>query len=291
MTKNVRILDGHACRLGEGPSYEAETDTLFWFDILGKTLIEYPFATQKLRLHDLPFMASAIFSIDAQRQLILAENGFHLRDRATGTLNFHTAVEADNPITRSNDARAHPSGAIWFGTMGIDEEQGAGAIYHFYKGKVQVLYPNITIPNSICFSPDGATAYFVDTPTHRLMQVVIDPSTALPIGVPHLFYEHKGKGWIDGSVCDADGNIWNARWGAGEIACISPEGVQSKSVTVETSPQTSCPAFVGKAADRMIVTSAYKQMDEATLANAPDAGKTFFIDLPVNGRLEPKVLT
>jgi sugar lactone lactonase YvrE len=38
-----------------------------------------------------------------------------------------------------------------------------------------LLYPRITIPNAICFSPDGAIAYFTDTVTARLMRVAIDP--------------------------------------------------------------------------------------------------------------------
>jgi sugar lactone lactonase len=287
---SVQVLDARRCRLGEGPSYEAETDALFWFDILDRKLLEHSFQTGKTAVHDLPFMASAIFSVDADRQLILSEQGLHLRDRASGALSLHTAVETDNDITRSNDSRAHPCGAVWFGTMGIDEEAGAGSIYHFFRGKVQVLFPNITIPNSICFSPDGAAAYFVDTPTHQLMRVAIDPKTALPLDAPQLFYEHKGAGWIDGSVCDAHGNVWNARWGAGEVACLSPDGREIAKFAVPLSPQTSCPAFVGAKADQLIVTSAYKLMSDAALAAAPDAGKTFIADLQVNGRHEPKVL-
>ena len=287
---SVRILDETRCRLGEGPSYEAQTDALFWFDILDRKLFEHSFKAGQTISHDLPFMASAIFSVDEARQLILSEQGLHIRDRATGALSLHTEVEADNPITRSNDARAHPCGAIWFGTMGIDEELGAGALYHFFKGEVRVLFPDITIPNSICFSPDGAIAYFVDTPTHQLMRVAIDPKTALPLGAPELFHKHQGAGWIDGSVCDADGNVWNARWGAGEVACHAPDGRVVSSLRVPMSPQTSCPAFIGRNADRMIVTSAYKLMSEDALAAAPDAGKTFIADLRVKGRHEPKVL-
>ena len=286
----VRILDETRCRLGEGPYYEAETDTLFWFDILDRKLLEHRFSAGKTIIHELPFMASAIFCVDARHQLILSEQGLHLRDRATGALSMHTEVEADNSITRSNDARAHACGAIWFGTMGIDEEAESGAIYHFLKGGVRKLFASITIPNSICFSPDGATAYFVDTPTHQLMRVAIDPGTALPIGAPQLFYEHKGAGWIDGSVCDADGNVWNARWGAGEMVCHAPDGREISRFAVPMSPQTSCPAFAGKDADSIIVTSAYKLMNEQALAAAPDAGKTFIADIRLNGRHEPKVL-
>ena len=286
----VSILDARPCRLGEGPSYEAETDTLFWFDILDQKMLERRFADGLTLAHDLPFMASAVFTVDEARQLVLSEHGFHLRDRKTGRLTLHTAVEADNPATRSNDARTHPCGAVWFGTMGKDEGAGAGAIYHFHRGSVSRLYADITVPNSICFSPDGRTAYYTDTATHRLMRVSIDPATALPIGGPDIFFESKGEGWIDGSVCDANGNVWNARWGAGALVCHAPDGRIVRTLVIPGSPQTSCPAFIGTNLDRFAVTSASKQLSEAALAAAPDAGRTFFIDVPVMGRPEPRVL-
>jgi sugar lactone lactonase len=287
---SVRILDHRTCRLGEGPSYEAEVDTLFWFDILDKKLLEHSFVSAATAVHDLPFMASAIFAVDRERQMVLSENGFYVRDRKSGSLLLHTPVEADNPVARSNDARSHVCGAIWFGTMGIEEEARAGAIYHFFKGQVTKLYADITIPNSICFSPDGAVAYFTDTVTQEMMRVGIDPVTALPTGEPKPFFHNTGDGHIDGSVCDADGNVWNARWGAGALCRISPDGRETLRIKIERSPQTSCPSFVGKALDRMIVTSANKLMRADALASNPDAGKTFFIDQPVNGRAEPKVL-
>lgn len=286
----VRILDDRACRLGEGPSYEAETDTLFWFDILDRKLLEHRFTSASIEIHELPFMASAVFSVDDARQLLLSERGFHVRDRTSGSLSLHTAVEADNPVTRSNDARAHICGAIWFGTMGLGEEKGAGAIYHFLKGKVTKLYAHITIPNSICFSPDGTAAYFTDTVTQEMMRVRINPVTALPVDRPVVFFSNTGDGYIDGSVCDANGNVWNARWGAGALCRISPEGYETLRINIPNSPQVSCPSFVGKSYERMIVTSANKLMSPEALAANPDAGKTFMIDQPVHGRAEPKVL-
>ncbi len=54
--------------------------------------------------------------------------------------------------------------------------------------------------------------------------------------------------------------------------------------------QPSCPAFVGANADRLAVTSAWADQDEAQRAADPDAGKTFVIDFPVRGRFEPRVL-
>ncbi len=105
-----------------GHAYDPATGKLFWFDIVGKKLLEKKFADGPTIVHDLPFMASALAMIDADRQLIAAEDGLYIRDVRTGALTLHTPLEADNPLTRSNDSRVHPCGAFWIGTMAKDEE-------------------------------------------------------------------------------------------------------------------------------------------------------------------------
>lgn len=118
----VSVFSDHICELGEGPSYDPATDTLFWFDIVNGKLLEKPLAGA-LKVHDLGVMASAIAVIDADRQLIATEIGLQVRDVKTGRLTLHTPIEADNPVTRSNDSRVHPCGALWTGTMGKGEEK------------------------------------------------------------------------------------------------------------------------------------------------------------------------
>ena len=78
------------CELGEGPSYDPGSGKLFWFDIVGSKLLEKKFPDGATVVHDLPFMASAIAIVDADRQLIVAENGLH----------FATSAPARSPCTR-----------------------------------------------------------------------------------------------------------------------------------------------------------------------------------------------
>lgn len=282
-----RKLDAPACMLGEGPTYDPHTGTAWWFDIVGRKLIAYKLASDDVTVHDLPVMGSVLARIDDARQIIATETGLHLRHVATGELELVTPIEADNEVTRSNDGRVHQSGALWIGTMGKNAEKHAGAIYHVARGVVTSLFPDISIPNAICFSPDGALAYFTDTMGGRLMRVAIDPATGLPTGSPEVFHDYRGEdGGIDGAVCDADGTIWNARWGGGCVDAYAPDGTRIRSLQVPAG-QTTCPAFVGKNADRMIVTSAREGLSTEQLAADPGAGSTFLLDQPVKGRFEP----
>lgn len=284
------ILSDEACELGEGPTYDPATDTLYWFDILANRMLEKKLSGRATKVHQFGERASALATIDGERQLLLTESGLHIRDAATGKLSLHISVEASNPGTRSNDARVHPCGALWFGTMGKKAEAGAGAIYWYFRGELRLLFPAISIPNSICFSADGKTAYYSDTAFNLLYRLDCDPDTGLPLGDPKLFVDRRGdKGGIDGSVVDRDGVLWNASWGGGRLDAYAPDGSVLRSVPVPAS-QASCPAFVGAAADRLVVTSAWEGMDQAARSADPHAGKTFLLDIAVNGRHEPSVL-
>src|SRR5215471_17771065 len=168
------ILSAERCHLGEGPTYDAATDTAWWFDILEGRLLEAHLESGPLRIHELGRMASALARIDARRQLIAAEDGLYIRNLADGVLTLYRPLEADNPVTRSNDGRVHPSGTFWIGTMGRKAEPGAGAIYALHRGEIQLLFPNISIPNAICFSPDGSIGYFADSTEKTVYRVSLD---------------------------------------------------------------------------------------------------------------------
>lgn len=283
------VFSDYICQLGEGPSYDPAKDALFWFDIVNGKLLEKPLGGV-LKVHDLGLMASAIAIIDDARQLIATEKGLFVRDVATGKLTLHTPIEADNPLTRSNDSRVHPCGALWTGTMGKDEEKGAGSIYWFFKGELRRLFSDITVSNSICFSGDGAIAYYTDTATGLLMRVACDPATGLPTGEPKVFVDHRSsKGYVDGSVVDGDGVLWNAIWGGKAVKAYSPDGTLLREIAMPVT-QPSCPAFVGGRGDRLAVTSAWKGKDEKQRKLDPQAGMTFLLDIPVKGRFEPRVL-
>ena len=284
----VSVLGSERCHLGEGPSYDAATDTAWWFDILEGKLFEAHLASGRIRIHSLGRMASALGRIDAERQLIAAEDGLYIRSISDGSMRLYRPIEADNAVTRSNDARVHPSGTFWIGTMGRKAEKGAGAIYALYCGEVSLLFPKITIPNAICFSPDGAHGYFADTATNILHRVALDPASGLPLGKPEILLQHRGAGGLDGAVVDSDGRIWNARWGGGCVDVYSPQGEHLRSLRVPAR-QTSCPVFVGPGLSRLLVTSAWQGMDEAARAADPEHGRTFVMEVAARGRPEPDV--
>ena len=283
------ILCEERCHLGEGPTYDAATDTAWWFDIVERRLFEARLDGGKTTVHSLDVMGSALARVDAHRQLVIADDGLHVRTVADGRMVLYRPLEADSPATRSNDARVHPSGTFWIGTMGRKAEAGLGAIYALHRGELTRLYGGITIPNAICFSPDGTIGYFADTGENVLYRVDLDAATGLPRGKPvPLIRRPSGSGGIDGAVVDAEGLIWNARWGGGCVDVYSPHGEHLRSVRVPAR-QSSCPAFIGQDFSRLLVTSAWQDMAEEAKRGDPHHGRTFVLDIAARGRPEPDV--
>ena len=273
--------------LGEGPSYDSTTDTLWWLNILEKELHELHVSTGKKTVHHLPIMASVVARVDADRQMLATELGIYIRDMKTGALSEFVAIEADKPETRCNDGRVHPSGALWFGTMGKGAEDFAGAIYHVAGTKVTKIVSDISIPNGICFSADGKQGYYVDSKVNHYMRFDVDPATGLPIGEAMLWSDTSAQpGSTDGSIMAADGTIWNARWGHGEVHHYAKDGTITERYAVPMK-QVTCPAVFGTNADRLAFTSAWEHMSDEQRAKDPLNGITFDLGVTIAGRFEP----
>ena len=277
------IYDARACQLGEGPLWHPERQQLFWFDILGKRLMSRDGDTALAWEFD--EYVSAAGWIDRDTLMIASQSALLRFDIPSGDHEVILPLEADNGLTRSNDGRADPAGGFWIGTMGIEAEPGAGAIYRYYRGALEVLFPEISISNSICFAPDGRHAYYADTPTRQIMVQALDRE-GWPAGKPEVFVDLRDEGLNpDGSVVDSAGGLWNAQWGAGRVACYDSDGRFNRAIAI-SGRQTTCPAFGGANLEKMFVTSAA----EGLSSPEDHQGTTFETRPGIAGQAESRVI-
>ncbi len=278
----AEVFSATACSLGEGPLWHPERQQLFWFDILEKSLLTIENGQERRWTFD--DYVSAAGWLDRDTLLMASANALWRFDILAGQREHLTDLEADNPVTRSNDGRADPWGGFWIGTMGINAESGAGAIYRYYRGELRKLYGGITISNAICFAPDASCAYWADTKRGVIQRQWLEPDRGWLHGTPEVFLDLSGEGFgADGAVADADGNLWNAQWGASRVACYSPDGKMMRAYPVPT-PQASCPAFGGPDMTTLFVTTAAEGGQPAP------AGQTFMIETGVRGQREHQVI-
>jgi sugar lactone lactonase YvrE len=283
MTAAATVFDNRVCELGEGPLWHPERGQLFWFDINGRRMLSRD-ETGPLVWH-FDEQVSAAGWLDRDTLIVASETALLRFDLNSGSGETIVALEADNPVTRSNDGRADPWGGFWIGTMGKRSEPGAGAIHRFYKGEIQRLYDSITIPNSICFSPDGAFAYFTDTPTRLILRQPLD-SEGWPKGSPESFIDLTAQKLNpDGAVVDAEGSLWIAHWGASRVARYTRDGKFDRAVQVPAL-QPSCPAFGGVGLKDMFITTATEHMDRL----GSEDGLVLSVAVGITGQNEHRVL-
>ena len=275
--------------LGEGPVFDTITECLFWCDIIGHTVLAGDTQTGLIKTFGFGEPVSAVFLTDTDQLLVAGASGLYKLDPKTGTRKLILPIEKDNPITRANDSRVAPGNSIWFGTMGRKLESGAGAVYHIKAGSCDTLFNPVSIPNATCFSLDGHTAYYCDTPQQRIMQVEINPDTGRPVSLPRLFTDLSADGLNpDGAVIDAEGNLWNAQWGAGRVACYSPDGHFIRAVDLPAT-QVTCPCFGGPDLKTLYVTSASEGLSTKQHEEQPLAGAVFALQLEVAGLPERRL--
>lgn len=236
---DIRILDSRKCVLGEGVFWHPQRRQLFWFDILEKKLLSIIDGNQLEWCFD--WHVSAAGWIDYDRLLIASEIGLLDYNLDTRKISNIADVESLNLITRSNDGRTDRVGGFWFSTMGKSTEIGQGSIYRFYRGEVTRVAHNITIPNTICFSPEGRYVYFSDTYLQVVWRQELEVKTGVPIGMKEVWLDFTGTElYPDGGDVDVDGNIWIAFWGVGRVNVYNSDRVEVKSIKYPVA-QISCP--------------------------------------------------
>lgn len=281
-------FDESACSLGEGLLWHPLRNQLFWFDINNKRLHTRIDDAAHHWQFDEP--VSAAGWIDNSTLMIASATGLLNFDIDTGQHQRIAALEADRPQTRSNDGRADPFGGFWIGTMGRAAEPRAGAIYRYYRGEIRKLFDQITIPNAICFAPDGLTAYFTDTRRGLIQRQRLAPKDGWPKGPPEPFLDCTTHGLNpDGAVVAADGTLWVAQWGAYRVAAYGPDGQFLRAVSFPAE-QISCPAFGGPDLQTLFATSATEGLSPDALSAQPEAGKTFAYQLHSPGQAEHQVI-
>jgi sugar lactone lactonase YvrE len=227
---------------------------VWWIDIQKPCLQSYDPASREHGVYPLPGRFCGCIALRKSGGLVLAlDNGLHGFDPATGKLEFLLQGE-HVPGNRWNDGRCDRQGRLWIGTLDIKLERPSGSFYRIGADRsVQQLFGDVTIPNSIAFSPDDRTLYFADTRKHTIWAFDFDIAAGA-ISNRRVFAE-TGQAHPDGSCVDADGFLWNAEYGGGRITRYAPDGCVDRRIDLPVTNPTCC-CFGGDRLDTLYISSA-----------------------------------
>ncbi len=279
LTSTAELYVDARCTLGEGIVWDAKRGALLWTDIERSTLWMHRDGTSRRwrvpdRLGSFALCASGRVLMALAKGLFLAD----IDNAAGAELQVEPLVPVEHRVasTRTNDGRPDRSGNFVFGTFNEAEDGAAGSFYQYSArhGLRRLDLGGVTIANSICFSLDGRTMYFCDSPLGRIMRCDYDADRARVENVSEFVRFGPDDGLPDGSVIDEEDCLWNAAWGVGRVRRYGRDGRVLHEVHVRAK-NTTCPAFGGEKLADVFVTSSRQEMTDAQLEQVPDAGGVY----------------
>lgn len=265
---------------GEGPVWDAESGRVLWVDLLaGDVLATTPDGAATQRVHVADVAACVVPRRDGGFAVATAR-GFLLLDRQWRPERTMADLWAD-PSVRMNDGACDAAGRFFCGSMAYDAGTGRGSLYRLDPdGSTHAVWHGVTISNGLGWSPDGTTAYYVDSPTRRIDAFDYDVVSGT-FGPSRTFVAvSEPVGGPDGLTVDAEGGVWVALWGRGVVHRYTADG--RLDVVVEVPPrQVSSCTFGGEDLDQLFITTSNENLPPGS---DPLAGALFSIRPGVVGQ-------
>lgn len=280
------VLHPSGCILGESPMWHNERNSCFWVDIEGCIIYEYSMLNKSCRQYQLSQRVSLIVKSNIADALILGLQGGVARfNLTTETLSFITTeLNADWKTYRCNDGGVDNMGRFWISTTELNHKADAGALYCVDEEFVVTeKLDKLSISNGMAWTADNKRLFHTDSVSRAIKSYFYDEQTG------DLEFERVAvqipveSGIPDGIALDAEGKLWIALWGGYGIGRYDVDSGEMLSFIDIPAPYVSSCAFVGEALDRLIITTAKKEMTESDLNEFPQSGHIFIVEPGATG--------
>lgn len=280
-----RVLIDCRAEVGEGPTYDPTTHTLFWVDIPRGRLWRHHLASGETSSRDIGEPLGSVALIEGGGLLLAAKRGILVLAHWNATPWLWIPVEPDLP-TQFNDGKCDARGRFIAGTAGT-EAGVKGTLYRIdHDGTATALVDGIGMSNGIDWSPDERFFYHVDTLAQAVTRYRWDADAGLPFDPITLIDVRSEDGLPDGLSVDAEGCLWLAVWGASEIRRYDHEGRFLGTIDLPTPNVSSC-AFGGQALNELYMTTAAAAAPTEGTAGRL-AGNVFVATIPMRGQSRSK---
>ncbi len=281
-----RIVVDVRCDLGEGAIWDDRAALLYWVDIAGRTLNHFDPAHGQNRSMSMGEQVSTVVpTVDDGQVLVGLENSVAVVNAATGERLREVPLEADMPENRCNDGKCGPGGRFYIGTMSTVRRIGTAALYrvdHDYS--VDRCFGGVTVSNGICWSTDGRTAYYIDTPTTNIDILDCDPESGTLSNRRSLIAVPAEYGKPDGMTIDSEGRLWVAMFHGACVTVWDPENAELvEKIDVPAKNVTSV-AFGDADLSTLYITTAKIGLGRDDIARYPGSGALFAMRTTTTGR-------
>ena len=265
---------------GEGPCWLGRTGEIAWVDMLAGRVLATSLARGVTRTIDIPGPVAAIVRPRAGGGLVVAsETGVVLLDEDDEPAVLCEIV-AESGV-RMNDGGCDPHGRFWCGTMAYDAHPGGGSLYRVEPGgSFTTVLADVTISNGLGWSPDGGTAFYVDSMARGVDSFAYDAASGDLTDRRRFADVDENLGLPDGLAIDAEGGVWVAIWDGGEVRRYAPDGTLDAVVPLPCGRVTAC-AFGGDDLATLFITTSRLELPDGV---DPSGGALFRCEPGVRGQ-------
>lgn len=276
--------------LGESPLWHPEEKCLYWVDIVAATLNRLDINNRSVKKFNMPSQIGSI-GWRAKGGLVAAlSDRFASIDTETGMAQTIALPLKKQPQDMFNDGKCDRQGRFWAGTKDIAEQKPIGSLYCLdTEGKVVEMANGFTVSNGIAWNLDNSRMYICDSPARQIYEYEFDPIKGQLGGFQVFAQVPSSEGFPDGLTVDSEGYIWSCHWDGWQITRYKPTGEIDSVIPMPVPRPTSC-CFGGKDLKTLYVTSASVGLSASILADAPQSGQLFALEIGVKGVPEPSYL-
>ncbi|XP_050070382.1 regucalcin-like [Anopheles maculipalpis] len=270
----VEQLPGPRTKLGEGPVWDIDTQSLYYVDISTPAVHRYDYAENRTYSAMLAGANSISFIVLVAGQpehFVVGENNRVALIRWDGRSENaqHVRVLADlgnsQSHVRFNDGKVDPSGRLYAGTMQLETlgdlfAQKEGQFFRYSNGTMVVQKKNVSISNGLTWDEPGnpSRLYYIDSGALDVKAFDVDANGDLKNET--VFYDLRVNGahpgYVpDGMTSDADGNLYIATWGGSKVMKVDKRTQQLLQEIKIPAEQVTSVAFGGPQLDELFVTT------------------------------------
>jgi L-arabinonolactonase len=270
--------------LGECPVWCPKEQALYWVDSRAPALRRLDPATRAVTSWPMPELIGSYALRENGGFVVGLQTCIAFFDPATGVRPI-AAPEPPEKAMRFNDGKCDRRGRYWVGTKRDGINDASGSLYCLTPDLTcTAMDDNISMPNSLAWSPDDRVMYFADSKLGSIFRYPFDIDAGT-IGPRHVFAQCD---WHpDGATIDQEGFLWSAGYDGWRVTRYAPDGRVDRVIEMPVQRPTSC-AFGGADLATLYVTTASQRLTEEQRARQPLAGALLALDVGVRGLPEPR---
>ncbi|MBR2043388.1 MAG: SMP-30/gluconolactonase/LRE family protein [Clostridia bacterium] len=275
MKNGLILVNKENSQVGEGPLWDARTETFLFLDIRGRCIWKVNPEILQNEKFILPQQIGCMAVCENGELLVALEDAVYRMLKSGELTKAHQQINIKG--RRFNDGKVGPDGAFYLGTT---DNNGQGAFYRLRDGELVELFDKCSCSNGLDWTNDKKHMYYIDTPKQQVEIFDFDVKNGTLSNRRKFMDIPVEWGCPDGMCLDENDDLWIALWDGNKVIHIDKSTKEIVDEIWVPCPKASCCAFGGRNLNELYITTAAM----TDFHSFPQAGNTFKTVLGVKGK-------